>query len=151
MSSAVVLSAVLVLVAVVDQLGAHSLGNHAIASYARYGAQAQPGVLYGVVYAVAVVGAALWLLVLRALRARRRSTAVLAGTATAITAAVAALLLGASEYGASIFPPQWGLLALLPAAAGAVAVFLLLRPRRAPAGRSVSPSATIPDSPVVER
>jgi hypothetical protein len=46
---------------------------------------------------------------------------------TTITATLALLLLGASEYGAQIFPPLWGILAILPAAAGAFAVVLLRR------------------------
>jgi asparagine N-glycosylation enzyme membrane subunit Stt3 len=69
----------------------------------------------------------LWLLVSRSVRSRRRSARVLAVVVTTITAALALLLLGASEYGAQIFPPLWGILAVLPAVAGALAVVLLRR------------------------
>jgi hypothetical protein len=50
-------------------------------------------------------------------------------TVAAITAALAVLLLASTEYGAQIFPPVWGILALLPPAAGVVASVLLLRRR----------------------
>jgi hypothetical protein len=43
---------------------------------------------------------------------------VLAVVVTAVTAALALLLFGASEYGTQIFPPLWGILAILPAVAG---------------------------------
>ena len=43
--------------------------------------------------------------------------------------AAALLLLASTEYGAQIFPPLWGILALLPPAAGALAVVLLRRRR----------------------
>jgi hypothetical protein len=46
-----------------------------------------------------------------------------------VTAALAVLLLATTEYGAQIFPPVWGVLALLPAAAGIVTSALLLRRR----------------------
>ena len=52
---------------------------------------------------------------------------------TTITAALALLLLVSTEYGAQIFPPLWGILAILPAAAGALGV-VLLRRRRAHQG-----------------
>ena len=78
-------------------------------------------------YTVAVAGALLWLPVIRAVRSRRRSAPVLAVVVTTITAALALLLLASTEYGAQIFPPLWGILAILPAAAGALAVALLRR------------------------
>jgi hypothetical protein len=55
--------------------------------------------------------------VIRAVRSRRRSAPVLTVVATVITAGLALLLLGASEYGAQIFPPLWRILAILPAQA----------------------------------
>ena len=127
---AVALSAVLAVVAIVDQAGGRSLADHVTAMYAPYGQRPDPDLLYGLVYAVAGAGALLWLPVARAVRSRRRSATVLTAVVTTATAALALLLLGASEYGTRIFPPLWGILALLPAAAGACAVVLLRRGRR---------------------
>jgi len=127
--SSVALSAVLLVAAVVDQAGGQSLVDHAAAVYAPYGTEADPNLLYGLVYTVAVVDVLLSLLVFRAARAHRRSAPVLAVTTVVITAALAVLLLATTEYGAQIFPPVWGILALLPAAAGIVTSALLLRRR----------------------
>ena len=129
--SAVALSAVLLAAAVVDQTGGHSLTEHATAVYALYGEQPDPNLLYGLVYTVAVVGALLWLLVVRAVRSGRRSAPGLAVVVATITAALAVLLLASTEYGAQIFPPVWGVLALLPPAAGVATAVLLLRRRPA--------------------
>jgi hypothetical protein len=126
-TTALVLSAVLAIAALVDQVGTRGLAEHAVARYASYGIHPDPTVLYGAVYAVAVVDAVLWLLVLRAVRSGRRSALVLAGVVTTTTAAVAALVVDATEYGQPIFPPLWGVLAALPPAAGVAAVALLLR------------------------
>ena len=76
-------------------------------------------------YTVALVGALLWLLVLRAVRPGSRSAQVLTTVVVTITAALAVLLLVSTEYGAQIFPPLWGILAILPAAAGILAAVLL--------------------------
>ena len=127
--SSVALSAVLLVAAVVDQAGGQSLVDHAAAVYAPYGKEADPNLLYGLVYTVAVVDVLLSLLVFRAARAHRRSAPILAVTTVVVTAALAVLLLATTEYGAQIFPPVWGILALLPAAAGIVTSALLLRRR----------------------
>lgn len=124
---AVGLSAVLAVVAIIDQAGGRSLADHAAAMYAPYGKRPDPDLLYGLVYTVAAVGALLWLLVARSVRSRGRSAPVLAVVATVTTAGLALILLGISEYGAQIYPPLWGILAILPAAAGTVAVALLRR------------------------
>jgi len=126
---AIALSMVLVVVAIIDQAGGRSLADHAAAMYAPYGKQPDPNLLYGLLYTAAVVGALLWLLVIRSVRSRRRSAPVLTVVMTVITAGLGLLLLGASEYGSQLFPPLWGVLALLPAAAGAVAAVLLRRRR----------------------
>ena len=126
---AVALSAVLVLAAIIDQAGSRSLADHAAAMYAPYGKRPDPNLLYGLVYTVAAVGALLWLPVIRAMRSRSRSAPVLAVVVTTITAALALILLASTEYGTQIFPPLWGVLAILPAAAGALAVVLLRRRR----------------------
>ena len=127
---AVALSAVLVVVAIIDQTGGRSLADHVTAMYAPYGKRPDPNLLYGLVYTVAAVGALLWLPVIRSVRSRRRSARVLTVVVTTITAALALLLFVSSEYGAQIFPPLWGILAILPAVAGALAVVLLRRQER---------------------
>lgn len=124
---AIVLSAVLVVVAIIDQTGGRSLADHAATVYAPYGKRPDPSLLYGLVYAVAAIGALLWLLVLRVVRSRGRSAPILTVVVTTVTAALALLLLVSSEYGAQIFPPLWGVLAVLPAAAGILAAVLLRR------------------------
>ena len=108
-----------------------SLADHVTAMYAPYGKRPNPNLLYGLVYTVAAVGALLWLLVLRGVPSRGRSAPVLAVVVTTITAALALLLPVSTEYGVQIFPPLWGILAVLPPAAGILAVVLLFRRRHA--------------------
>jgi hypothetical protein len=127
---AIALSAVLVAVAIIDQTSGRSLAEHASAMYAPYGKRPDPSLLYGLVYTVAAVGALLWLLVLRAVQSRGRSAPILAVVVTTVTAALALLLFVSREYGAPIFPPLWGILAILPAAAGILAAVLLRSGRR---------------------
>jgi hypothetical protein len=131
---AIVLAAVLVVVAIIDQTGGRSLAEHAAAIYAPYGKRPDPSLLYGLVYTVAAVGALLWLLVLRVVQSRGRSAPILAVVVTTVTAVLALLLLVSHEYGAQIFPPLWGILAILPAAAGILAT-VLLRSGRTVRGR----------------
>jgi hypothetical protein len=126
---AVGLSVVLAAAAIIDQAGGQSLIDHATAVYTPYGKQVSAGPLYGLVYGVAVVDALLWLLVTGVARSHRLAAAVIAVVAILLTAGLAVLLLTSSEYGARIFPPLWGVLALLPVAAGVVATALLLRPQ----------------------
>ncbi|HEY9410848.1 MAG TPA: hypothetical protein VIP77_14805 [Jiangellaceae bacterium] len=130
---AVALSVVVAVAAIVDQVGGRTLIEHADATYASSGKQPSASLLYGLMYTVAVVDAALWLLVLRVARSRRRAAGVLAVIVTAISASLAALLLVSTEYDARIFPPLWGVLAILPAVAGILAAALLLR-RSSPIG-----------------
>jgi hypothetical protein len=127
---AITLSAVLVVVAIIDQAGGRSLADHAAAMYAPYGKRPDPSLLYGLVYTVAAVGALLWLLVLRVVQSRGRSAPILTVVVTTVTAALALLLFVSREYGAQIFPPLWGVLAILPAAAGVLAAVLLRSGRR---------------------
>ena len=129
MTLAVALSAVLVVAAIIDQADGRSLADHVAALYAPYGKQPDPNLLYGLVYTVAAVGALLWLLAIRSVRSRRRSAPVLTVVVTTITAGLALLLLVTTEYGAQIFPPLWGVLAMLPPAAGILAAVLLRRRR----------------------
>ena len=126
---AVLLSAALLVGAIVDQTGGHRLSNHAAAMYAPYGKQPDPTLLYGLLYAVAAIEAVLWLVVLRAVRSRRRWAPAMAIVSVVISAALALILLATTEYGEQIFPPLWGVLAGLPAAAGIFATALLLRRR----------------------
>jgi hypothetical protein len=93
--------------------------------YAPYHADPHPGLLYGLLYTIAVVQAMVWSAALVGFRSSRRLGRVLAVTATVVTLGLAVLLLTATEYGRSIFPPVWGLLDLLPAVAGTVTVALL--------------------------
>jgi hypothetical protein len=97
--------------------------------YTPYGKRADPNLLYGLVYTVAAIGVLLWLLVLRAVQSRGRSAPILTVVVTTVTAALALLLLGTTEYGAQVFPPLWGILAILPAAARTLAGVLLRRRR----------------------
>jgi hypothetical protein len=127
---AIALSAVLVVVAIIDQTGGRSLADHAAAVYAPYGKRPDPNLLYGLVYTVAAIGALLWLLALRVVRSRGRSAPILTVVVTTVTAALALLLFVSREYGAQIFPPLWGILAVLPAAAGILATMLLRSGRR---------------------
>ena len=111
--SSVVLSAVLLVAAVVDQAGGQSLVDHATAVYAPYGKEPDPNLLYGLVYTVAAVDALLSLLVFRAVRAHRLSAPILAVTTVVVTAALAVLLLATTRACDSVIP-------LLPASSGAI-------------------------------
>lgn len=126
-AAAMALSVVLAAAAIVDQSGGRTLVDHAAAVYASSGKRPSAGLLYGLVYSVAVIDVLLWLLVLRAARSHRRSAPVLTVTGIVVSAGLAALLLASSEYGERIFPPLWGVLAILPAVAGVVAATCLLR------------------------
>jgi hypothetical protein len=128
---AVVLSALLAVVAIVDQAGGRSLIEHATTVYAPYDKHPTAGATYGLVYGVAVVNVLLWLLVTGLARSHRLIAASVAVVAFVLTATFGVVLLTATEYGVHPFPPLWGILALLPAVAGAVVpVVLLRRPRR---------------------
>lgn len=125
--SALVLSVVLAVAALVDQVAIHSLTDHADAMYAPHGKDPSAGLLYGLLYTVAAVGVLLFWLSLRAVRSGSRwATALIVGSAV-VMAGLAAVLLASSEYGEQIYPPVWGVLALLPPVA---AVAGLLAPRR---------------------
>jgi hypothetical protein len=129
--AAVALSFVLVAAAVVDQAGTRSLVEHAEAMYAPFGKQPSAGLLYGLVYGISAANVLLWLLVRRVARSPRRvGVAVLAAFVTLAGAGMGVLLLATGEYGQAIFPPLWGVLALLPAVAGVAAILSLVRPER---------------------
>lgn len=121
---------VLAVAAVVDQVGEHSLRDHARAMYAPYGKSPNMGLLYGLLYTIAVVGVLLWLPVLRSARRGGRAGGVLALVMVLVTGSMALTLFFASEYGQHLYPPVWGLLATAPVLAGIVAAAQLLRPAR---------------------
>ncbi len=125
--AAVALSILLAIVALIDQLGVHSLSDHAQAMYAPYGKDPGAGLLYGLLYTVAVVDALLWLAALRATRSRGARGPVTTWIVVAVTAALALMLFTVSEYGSAIFPPLWGILAALPAVAGVIAALRMRR------------------------
>ena len=124
---AVGLSVLLAVVTIVDQAGSRSLLDHATSAYASHGNQASAAALYGLLYGVAVLDVLLWLAVAALARSHRLIAAVLGVVATLITASLGLTLLLASEYGVHPYTSLWGVLALLPAAAGAVATVLLFR------------------------
>ena len=124
---AVGLSVLLAVIAIVDQAGSRSLLDHATSAYASHGKQASAGALYGLLYGVAVLDVLLWLAVAGLARSHRLVAAVLGVVATLITASLGLTLLLVSEYGVHPYTTLWGVLALLPAAAGAVATALLFR------------------------
>lgn len=126
---AILLSAVLALVAVVDQTGGRSLAEHASAMYAPYGKDPNAGLQYGLVYAIAIVDLALFLPVLRGARKSSRTAGVMAVVVVIVTGSLALALLFASEYGQRMYPSVWGLLALLPPIAGGLSAVQLLRRR----------------------
>jgi hypothetical protein len=111
----------------VDQTSVHSLSDHATAMYAQHGKEPSHGLLYGLIYTVAGLEALLWLGVLKSVRPGGRLAPVATLVAVAISALLALTLLLTTEYGKEVFPPVWGVLAGLPAAAGAIASALLLR------------------------
>ncbi|MEV0789142.1 hypothetical protein [Kribbella sp. NPDC050459] len=123
---AVGLSLVLAVVAIVDQSGGRSLFDHAASVYAPYGKTITSGTVYGVVYAVAVVNALIWLAVVAVARRPRPVVIGVAVLAVLLTLGAGLTLLFVTEYGVHPFPPLWGVLALLPVLAGAV---VLLRRR----------------------
>jgi hypothetical protein len=114
---AVGLSLVLAAIAVTDQAGGRSLIEHATAVYAPFGKHPTASITYGLIYTVAVVDAVVWLLV-TVLASRRVIAQILGILAIVVTAALGVALLTSTEYGVHPFPPLWGVLALLPAAAG---------------------------------
>ncbi|GAA1588505.1 hypothetical protein [Kribbella karoonensis] len=126
---AVGLSVLVAVIAIVDQTGSRSLFEHASGGYAAYGKHASEGALYGALYGVAVVNALLWLLVAGLARSHRLIAAGVGVLVVLLTASLGITLLAASEYGVHPYPPLWGLLALLPAVAGAIATGLLFRRR----------------------
>jgi hypothetical protein len=122
------LSVALAVAALVDQLGARTLRDHTSDLYASHGKEPGAGLMYGLVYTVAVVGVLLWLGALAVAGRRARSWG--AAGAAVVMAALAATMLAASEYGEQVYPPFWGVVTLMSALAGAVGAALLVRRSR---------------------
>jgi hypothetical protein len=121
---------VLAVVAIVDQAGGQSLFNHAVSVYAPYNKQVESGTVYGLIYGVAVINALIWLLVVGIARTPRPVAVGVASVSILVTLALALVLLFVTEYGVHPFPPLWGVLALLPALAGVLALAGFARSRR---------------------
>ena len=131
MWGAVALSLAVGVAAAVDQAGGGELAAYTRDMYAAYGKEASPGLLYGLLYTVAVLGALLWLPTALAAWAGKRWTPVPAVVALLVTGGLAATVLAAAEYGQALFPPMWGWLSLLGPVAGlAGLVLFLVRGRR---------------------
>jgi hypothetical protein len=126
---ALIAAMVLALVGVLDQLGGQSLMDHASEMYAPHGKDPSAGLLYGLLYVVAATQGVLWMLVLRSARTGGRWAALYAAVVVLIGGCAASALLGSQEYGEQIFPPLWGVLALLSPVAGVVALVQLIRAR----------------------
>ncbi|MFT4201002.1 hypothetical protein [Gordonia sp. (in: high G+C Gram-positive bacteria)] len=123
---AVPCAALLAAAAGVDQASTHQLIDHASAIYAPNGKTAAPAIVYGILYAVAAVSLTVW--TTAALAARRRGLGIVAlTTATVVTIASALGLFTVAEYGSVLYPPVWGLLALIPLIPGAAATVQLAR------------------------
>ncbi len=120
-------AAVLAVAALVDQAGPRTLMDHAHEVYAGHGTSPSAGLVYGLLYFVAALGVVLWLGAVAAARSGRRWAAWAAGVATVVMAGLAVTLLAASEYGEQVYPPFWGILALLSPLVGALAVVPLAR------------------------
>lgn len=124
-----VASGLLVLAALVDQLGLGGLADHTAALYAPYGIAAPVGPLFVLVYVVAAVDAVLWWVAMRAVGAGRQAARFLVPVAAVVSAALALLLFSITEYGTTVFPDVWGVLALLPPIAGVLAAVVTRGPR----------------------
>jgi hypothetical protein len=128
---AVALSATLAVAALVDQMGAQTLIEHTTSIYASHTEEPGAGLVYGLLYGVAGLGVLLWTGVLQAARRFPRVGAAMSGVATVVMATLAVVLLASNEYGQRVYPPVWGLVALLAPLAGALATVRLLSRGRA--------------------
>lgn len=130
------LSATIAVAVLRDQLLERTVAGHAASVYAGTGAEADSGLLYGLLYATAAVLTLAWWGAARAARSSRKALRWLGiAAAASLTVALAATLLMVSEYGERLFQPQWGLFtaaALLPAG---WAVAVAIRERRRPERR----------------
>lgn len=127
--AAVGLSAVLAVATIVDQASVHALRDHSVEMYEPYGVPANPGALYAILYTVAVLGALFWIPAIPGARKGRLWSAIVTVAGVVVAGGLALTLFAVSEYGEPLYPPVWGVLALLPPVAGVVAAVLLFRRR----------------------
>lgn len=128
--AALVASALMVAVTVIDQSGTQGLYGFTDDAYAAHGVVPDRSLVYGILYAVAITITLIWAVMLLVLKMRGWWPTVLSTVATLATGTVAILLLTASEYGERVFSPAWGLMALVPTALGITATILLVREAR---------------------
>lgn len=127
---ATAISALVLVLAFVDQTGNQSLYAYTESAYARHGVTPDPGLVYAIVYAVTITTTLLWALMIPLSRLRGWWAPALNATAAIITGAIALLMLSSAEYGERIFSPVWGSLILVPAMMGLIATVLLVRRAR---------------------
>lgn len=128
---ATALAALPALVAFADQVTGRRLEAHANAIYEGHGVDVEPEILYVLVYLAAGLLVVLWGAAAVVARFGRRRAAVTAAAMTVVTVAIALTMVLVTEYGERVLPPVWGVLAALPAVAGAVATVRLARRRSA--------------------
>lgn len=124
---AAALSLLVAAAALADQVSFHGIRDHAVDIYAPHGVHPNGGLLYALLYGVTGLMALLWLAALGATRARNWLAPVVIGVVTAINSALGVGLLVAAEYDTRIYPPLWGILAVLPAGAGLTALVMAIR------------------------
>lgn len=114
------LAFVLLIVAVGDERTAQTLESYSTAMYSTYGVATESGAIYTLVYTVAGVLIGFWTLAGLVARMNRRWSFRVVTAVIVVNSLLALAMLFATEYSEPVFPPLWGLLAALPAAAGAV-------------------------------
>jgi uncharacterized protein YacL len=112
------LAFIFLIVAVVDQQTVQTLESYSAAMYSDYGVAAEPGAIYRLVYIVAGVLIGFWTVAGLVAWTNRRWSFGLLIAVIVVNALLAMGMLFATEYSEPVFPPLWGLLAALPAAAG---------------------------------
>lgn len=127
---ALIASALMFAITVIDQTGTQGLYGFTDAAYAAHGVVPDPSLVYGILYGVAIAITLIWAAMLLGLKLRGWWPAALSAVATLITGILAILLLTATEYDERVFSPVWGLIAVVPTILGVVATVLLAREAR---------------------
>ena len=128
MGAGLVLSVVMLIALIFDQMNSEGLALHVQDLYAPYDLNPDPNVLFGYLYVTSVAGILLWLTTIWGVRQSRPGARVVTTIVFVFGASLAFFNLVVSEYGTQIFPTLWGILGLLPSIAGLVAVVLLWTP-----------------------
>lgn len=123
-------SALVLVVAALDQSGTQRLYGYTEAAYATHGVPVDPSLVYSIVYAVGVTLTLLWALMIPLPMLRGWWAPCMNAAATIITGVAALLMLSSVEYGELVFSPVWGALILIPTALGAIATILLVNQAR---------------------